>query len=58
MDMPSWSLGRRLFSALCHILVFLGLGVLVIPWHEIVGHGLTGVLCGGKIVKFHVLARL
>lgn len=48
------SLGKRLFNVLCHVLVFLALGTLPIPWHEIVGHGLAGVLCGGKITRFHV----
>ena len=48
------SSGRRLLNALCHIIVFLVLGAFMVPWHEIAGHGLAGVLCGGTITKFHV----
>ena len=48
------SSGRRLINALCHILVFFVLSAFMVPWHEIAGHGLAGVLCGGTITKFHV----
>ena len=45
-------------NVLNRIMLF-GLGVIVyfgiqIPWHEIVGHGLVGMVCGGQMVRLQV----
>ena len=37
-----------------HTAVIVFLCTLAIPWHEIAGHGLVGVLCGGKVSKFQI----
>ena len=42
------------FTASRHLAVVLALCALPIPWHEIVGHGLVGVLCGGRVTRFQL----
>jgi hypothetical protein len=43
---------HRLLWLILPLLVTHALGT---AWHEIVGHGLTGVLCGGRVERVHVL---
>jgi len=43
-----------IFTVVLHTTVIVFLCTLAIPWHEIAGHGLVGVLCGGKVSKFQI----
>ncbi|MFZ0963145.1 MAG: hypothetical protein WAO35_19955 [Terriglobia bacterium] len=47
-------IGARLVTALKHVTVIAVLFAIPIPWHEIMGHGLVGVLCGGRVTKFEL----
>jgi len=44
----------KFVTALKHAAVIAVLFSLPIPWHEIAGHGLVGVLCGGRITRFEL----
>jgi len=44
----------KVATALKHAAVIAVLFALPIPWHEIAGHGLVGVLCGGRITRFQL----
>jgi len=44
----------RFITALKHGAVIAVLFALPKPWHEIAGHGLVGVLCGGRITRFQL----
>jgi hypothetical protein len=41
----------KFVTALKHAAVIAVLFALPKPWHEIAGHGLVGVLCGGRITR-------
>ena len=45
---------RTVFTVSRHLAVALALCTLPIPWHEIVGHGFVGVLCGGRVTRFQL----
>jgi hypothetical protein len=44
----------KLVTALKHLVVIAVTFALPIPWHEIAGHGLVGVLCGGRVTRFQL----
>jgi hypothetical protein len=44
----------RFVTALKHSVVMAVTFALPIPWHEIAGHGLVGVLCGGRVTRFQL----
>ena len=44
----------RVLIALRHLAIVAIISAFPIPWHEIVGHGLVGVLCGGRVTKFQL----
>jgi hypothetical protein len=44
----------RVFVTLRHLAVVALINALPIPWHEIMGHGLVGVICGGTVTKFQL----
>jgi hypothetical protein len=41
--------------ALRHLAIVAIISAFPIPWHEVMGHGLVGVLCGGRVTKFQLL---
>lgn len=44
----------RVLIALRHLAIVAIISAFPIPWHEIMGHGLVGVLCGGRVTKFQL----
>ncbi len=44
----------KFVTALKHAAVIAVLFALPIPWHEIAGHGLVGVICGGRVTRFQL----
>lgn len=56
MEIPAKTKRRpaKFFTALQHAAVMAVTFALPIPWHEIAGHGLVGVLCGGRVTRFQL----
>jgi hypothetical protein len=43
-----------LARVLGYVLIFAIMMPLGITWHEVMGHGLVGVLCGGRVTRLQV----
>ncbi len=54
MTAKSKRLLSGIVTGLRYAVVIVCLCALPIPWHEIVGHGLAGIFCGGRVTRFQL----